>query len=125
MVRKRERGAVGPAPWPSSGRNRGTMMSTEFSKVEDAIEAVAGGRVVIVVDDEQRENEGDFIAAADRVTPETIAFMITHGRGLLCMPILPERAQQLELYPAVEQNSAPFRTPMTVSVDHRSCHSGI
>jgi 3,4-dihydroxy 2-butanone 4-phosphate synthase/GTP cyclohydrolase II len=100
-------------------------MRSEYSKVEDALEAMAEGRVVIVVDDEQRENEGDFIAAADHVTPETIAFMITHGRGLLCMPILPERAQQLELHPAVEQNNAPFHTPMTVSVDHRSCRSGI
>jgi 3,4-dihydroxy 2-butanone 4-phosphate synthase/GTP cyclohydrolase II len=100
-------------------------MRSEYSKVEDALEAVAEGRVVIVVDDEERENEGDFIAAAELVTPETIAFMITHGRGLLCMPILPERAQQLELHPAVEQNNAPFRTPMTVSVDHRTCRSGI
>jgi 3,4-dihydroxy 2-butanone 4-phosphate synthase/GTP cyclohydrolase II len=100
-------------------------MRSEYSKVEDALEAIAEGRVVIVVDDEQRENEGDFIAAADHVTPETIAFMITHGRGLLCMPILPERAQQLELHPAVEQNNALFHTPMTVSVDHRSCRTGI
>jgi 3,4-dihydroxy 2-butanone 4-phosphate synthase/GTP cyclohydrolase II len=100
-------------------------MRSEFSKVEDALEAMAEGRIVIVVDDEQRENEGDFIAAADHVTPETIAFMITHGRGLLCMPILPERAQQLELHPAVEQNDAPFQTPMTVPVDHRSCRTGI
>jgi 3,4-dihydroxy 2-butanone 4-phosphate synthase/GTP cyclohydrolase II len=100
-------------------------MPSEFSKVEDALEALAQGRVVVVVDDEQRENEGDFIAAADRVTPETIKFMITHGRGLVCMPILPERAAQLELPPMVEQNNAPFRTPMTVSVDHISCRSGI
>jgi 3,4-dihydroxy 2-butanone 4-phosphate synthase/GTP cyclohydrolase II len=101
------------------------MMHSEFSKVEDALEALAQGRVVIVVDDEKRENEGDFIAAADRVTPETIEFMITHGRGQLCMPILPERAQQLDLHPMVEQNSAPFRTPFTVPVDHRSCRTGI
>jgi 3,4-dihydroxy 2-butanone 4-phosphate synthase/GTP cyclohydrolase II len=100
-------------------------MPTEFSKVEDALEALSEGRVVIVVDDDQRENEGDFIAAADRVTPEMIAFMITHGRGQLCMPIMPERAHQLDLHPMVEQNSAPFRTPFTVPVDHRSCHTGI
>jgi 3,4-dihydroxy 2-butanone 4-phosphate synthase/GTP cyclohydrolase II len=100
-------------------------MPAEFSKVEDALEAMAEGRVVIVVDDDQRENEGDFIAAADLVTPETVAFMITHGRGQLCMPIMPERAKQLELHPMVEQNSAPFRTPFTVPVDHRSCHTGI
>jgi 3,4-dihydroxy 2-butanone 4-phosphate synthase/GTP cyclohydrolase II len=100
-------------------------MRSEFSKTEDALEALVEGRVVIVVDDEQRENEGDFIAAADRVTPETIAFMITQGRGQLCMPILPERAQQLELHPMVDQNSAPFRTSFTVPVDHRSCRTGI
>jgi 3,4-dihydroxy 2-butanone 4-phosphate synthase / GTP cyclohydrolase II len=100
-------------------------MPAEFSKVEDALEAMVEGRVVIVVDDDQRENEGDFIAAADRVTPEIIAFMITHGRGQLCMPIMPERAHQLDLHPMVEQNSAPFRTPFTVPVDHRSCHTGI
>jgi 3,4-dihydroxy 2-butanone 4-phosphate synthase/GTP cyclohydrolase II len=101
------------------------MMRSEFSKVEDALEALAEGRIVIVVDDEERENEGDFIAAADRVTPETIAFMLTHGRGQICMPILPERAQQLDLPPMVDQNSAPFRTSFTVPVDHRSCRTGI
>jgi 3,4-dihydroxy 2-butanone 4-phosphate synthase/GTP cyclohydrolase II len=102
-------------------------MASEFSKVEDALEALAAGRVVIVVDDEQRENEGDFIAAAERITPETVAFMITHGRGQLCMPILPERAAQLELHSMVEhtQVSVPFRTHFTVPVDHRSCRTGI
>ena len=65
----------------------------------------------------------DFIAAAERVTPEMIAFMITHGRGQLCMPILPERAQQLDLHPMVDQNSAPFRTPFTVPVMTRACRS--
>ncbi len=100
-------------------------MASEFSKVEDALEALEAGRVVIVVDDEARENEGDFIAAADKVTPETIAFMITHGRGQLCMPIMPDRAQQLELHPMVERNDAPYRTPFTVPVDHRSCRTGI
>jgi 3,4-dihydroxy 2-butanone 4-phosphate synthase/GTP cyclohydrolase II len=107
--------------------DRGKIMASEFSKVEDALEALAVGRVVIVVDDEQRENEGDFIAAAERITPETVAFMITHGRGQLCMPILPERAAQLELHSMVEhaQVSVPFRTHFTVPVDHRSCRTGI
>ena len=82
-------------------------MPYEFSKIEEALEAMAEGRVVIVVDDEQRENEGDFVAAAERVTPETIEFMITHGRGQLCMPIMPEVARRLELHPMVEQNTAP------------------
>jgi 3,4-dihydroxy 2-butanone 4-phosphate synthase / GTP cyclohydrolase II len=100
-------------------------MSYEFSKVEDALEALAQGRVVIVVDAEERENEGDFIAAADRVTPETIAFMITQGRGQLCMPIMPELASRLQLHQMVETNTAPFRTPFTVPVDHKSCKTGI
>ncbi len=100
-------------------------MSQEFSKVEDALTALAEGRVVIVVDDEERENEGDFVAAADRVTPEIIEFMITQGRGQLCMPIMPELAQRLQLPPMVDSNSAPFGTPYTVTVDHRSCKTGI
>ena len=100
-------------------------MGRDFSKVEDALQALAEGRVVIVVDDEDRENEGDFIAAADRVTPETVEFMITHGRGQLCMPIMPDLAARLELHPMVEANTAPYRTPFTVPVDHKSCRTGI
>jgi 3,4-dihydroxy 2-butanone 4-phosphate synthase/GTP cyclohydrolase II len=100
-------------------------MAYEFSKVEDALQAIADGRVVIVVDDEQRENEGDFIAAAEKCTPETIAFMITHGGGQLCMPIMPDLAQRLDLHPIVERNTAPYSTAFTVPVDHRSCRTGI
>src|SRR3954468_259997 len=100
-------------------------MSHTFSKVEDALQAISEGRVVIVVDDEQRENEGDFIAAAERVTPELVEFLITHGRGLVCMPIMPDLARRLDLRPMVEENTAPHRTPFTVPVDHRSCRTGI
>ena len=100
-------------------------MAREFAKVEEALEALAAGRIVIVVDDEDRENEGDFIAAADRVTPEIIEFMITHGRGLVCMPIVPELADRLKLHPMVEHNTALHRTPNTVAVDHISCTTGI
>jgi 3,4-dihydroxy 2-butanone 4-phosphate synthase/GTP cyclohydrolase II len=100
-------------------------MHDEFSGIEDAIQALRDGRIIIVVDDEDRENEGDFIAAADRVTPETVEFMITHGRGQLCMPILPEVAARLELGPMVDRNTAPHQTPFTVPVDHRSCRTGI
>ncbi len=100
-------------------------MSYEFSKVEDAVEALAAGRVVIVVDDEDRENEGDFIAAAEKVTPEIIEFMITQGRGQVCMPIMPDLARRLELRLMVEENTAPHRTPFTVPVDHVSCRTGI
>ncbi len=100
-------------------------MPYQFSKIEDALQAMVEGRVVIVVDDEQRENEGDFIAAADRITPETIDFMITHGRGLLCMPIMPELAERLRLHPMTGENTGPHQTPYTISVDHRSCRTGI
>ena len=74
-------------------------MGEEFSKIEDALQALRDGRVIIVVDDEDRENEGDFVAAAEKVTPEIIEFMITHGRGQVCMPILPEVADRLQLRP--------------------------
>jgi 3,4-dihydroxy 2-butanone 4-phosphate synthase / GTP cyclohydrolase II len=100
-------------------------MPYSLSKIEEALEAIAAGRVVIVVDDEERENEGDFIAAADTLTPEVVEFMITHGRGQLCMPIMPDLAERLDLRPMVEQNTAPYRTPFTVPVDHKSCHTGI
>ncbi len=97
----------------------------EFSKVDEAIEALRHGRVVIVVDDEDRENEGDFVAAADGITAETIEFMVTYGRGQLCMPIVPELATKLQLPPVVDVNNAPHQTPFLVQIDHRSCRTGI
>lgn len=101
------------------------MTDERFSKIDEAIDALADGRVIIVVDDEAREDEGDFLAAADKVTPEIVEFMITHGRGLLCMPIMPEIAARLALNPMVETNTAPHRTPYTVPVDHKLCRTGI
>ncbi|MBI1322725.1 GTP cyclohydrolase II [bacterium] len=100
---------------------------SDYSRVEEALQALAEGRIVIVVDDEDRENEGDFIAAAEKVTPEVVEFMITHGRGQLCMPVMPELAARLQLRPMVEpsSNTAPYRTPFTVPVDHVSCRTGI
>ena len=74
-------------------------MTESFSKVDAALEAIARGEVVIVVDAEDRENEGDFICAAEKVTPEIVNFMITHGRGQLCMPLLPEVCERLKLHP--------------------------
>ncbi len=100
-------------------------MHDELSRIDDALQALQAGGVVIVVDDEDRENEGDFVAAAEKVGPETIEFMITHGRGLLCMPILPEVAARLHLGPMVERNTAPHQTPYTVPVDHVTCRTGI
>src|SRR5437763_14112337 len=79
----------------------------------------------MVVDGEDRSDEGDFVAASEMVTPEIIEFMITHGRGLLCMPILPEVAGRLHLGPMVDHNTAPHQTPYTIPVDHVSCRTGI
>ena len=100
-------------------------MTAEFSKIEDAIAALSEGRVVIVVDDEDRENEGDFIASAEKITPETVAFMLRHGQGQVCMPIRPDHAARLDLPMMVERNTDPRHTPFTVSVDKRGQQSGI
>lgn len=88
-----------------------------FDSIEDAIREMREGRMVIVVDDEDRENEGDLIMAADRVTPEAINFMATHGRGLICVALTPERLEQLDLRPMVDDNTAKLNTAFTVSVD--------
>jgi 3,4-dihydroxy 2-butanone 4-phosphate synthase/GTP cyclohydrolase II len=100
-------------------------MADTFDNVESAIEAVRRGEVVIVVDAEDRENEGDFVCAAAKTTPDVINLMITHGRGQTCVPILPELADRLRLRLMVEDNTAPMRTAFTVSVDHKSCKTGI
>ncbi|WP_371018608.1 bifunctional 3,4-dihydroxy-2-butanone-4-phosphate synthase/GTP cyclohydrolase II [Pseudalkalibacillus sp. JSM 102089] len=96
-----------------------------FHTIEEAIYDLMQGKVVIVCDDEDRENEGDFIALADKVTPETINFMITKGRGLVCTPITEERANELKLSPMVDHNTDSHGTAFTVSVDHKSTTTGI
>src|SRR5215207_8513063 len=100
-------------------------MSHHFSTVEEAVEAIRQGRVIIVADAEDRENEGDFVCAAEKVTPDIVNFMITHGRGQLCMPILPDVSERLELSAMVESNTTPLGTNYTVPVDHRSARTGI
>ena len=90
-----------------------------FSMVDDAIAAVARGEIVVVVDDEDRENEGDLIMAADAVTPEKIAFFLAHTSGLICVPLTPERVEQLDLPLMVSTNTEVQRTAFTVSVDYR------
>lgn len=100
-------------------------MSSHFSTIEEAVEAIRQGQVIVVVDAEDRENEGDFICAAERTTPEVVNFMITYGRGQLCMPILPDVSRRLGLHPMVESNTAPLGTNYTVPVDHRSTRTGI
>lgn len=100
-------------------------MGGEFSTIEAAIAAIGRGEMVIVVDAEDRENEGDFICAAEKVTPEIVNFMITHGRGQLCMPILPELSERLKLAPMVQSNTSFLGTSYTVTVDHKDCKTGI
>jgi 3,4-dihydroxy 2-butanone 4-phosphate synthase/GTP cyclohydrolase II len=90
-----------------------------FDPVEEAIAAVREGGLVIVVDDEDRENEGDFIGAAEAMTPDLVNFMTKRGRGLLCTAITPDRADELDLGPMVDSNSAVYNTPFTVSVDYK------
>ncbi|MCV9926325.1 3,4-dihydroxy-2-butanone-4-phosphate synthase [Flavobacterium sp. LS1R49] len=95
-------------------------MSTDkiqLNTIEEAIEAIRQGEVIIVVDDEDRENEGDFLAAAEKVTPEMINFMATHGRGLICAPLTESRCKELDLRPMVTNNTDHMETAFTVSVD--------
>ena len=88
-----------------------------LSKIEEAIEDIKVGRMIIVVDDEDRENEGDLTMAAEMVTPEAVNFMATYGRGLICVPMMGERLEELNLPLMVQQNTAPLSTAFTVSVD--------
>lgn len=99
----------------------------KLNTIEEAIEAIKNGEVIIVVDDENRENEGDFICAADKVTPEIINFMATHGRGLICAAVVEDRCDELGLNLMVDNNSAAYETPFTVSVDliGHGCTTGI
>jgi 3,4-dihydroxy 2-butanone 4-phosphate synthase/GTP cyclohydrolase II len=90
---------------------------TSFASVPDAVAAIAAGRMVVVVDDADRENEGDLIMAAEAATPETIAFFVRHTSGVICTPMLGERLDELDLPLMVATNTAPYRTAFTVSVD--------
>ena len=102
-------------------------MNIELNSIEEAITAIKNGEVIIVVDDEDRENEGDFLTAARNATPEVINFMATHGRGLICAPISEERCDKLGLEMMVSNNSAAYETPFTVSIDliGHGCTTGI
>jgi 3,4-dihydroxy 2-butanone 4-phosphate synthase/GTP cyclohydrolase II len=98
-----------------------------LNTIPEAIEAIKAGKTIIVVDDEDRENEGDFLTAARNATPETINFMVTHGRGLVCAPITVQRAKELDLNPMVNRNTTSHETNFTVSVDllGYGCTTGI
>ena len=91
----------------------------KFHAIEEAIADIKRGRMVILVDDEDRENEGDLVMAAEKVTPEAINFMARYGRGLICLTLTPQRADELQLYPMAPENTATFGTAFTVSIDAR------
>lgn len=94
-----------------------TAKEIKLNTIPEAIEAIKKGEVIIVVDDDKRENEGDFVAAAEKITPELINFMATHGRGLICVPLTEERCKKLDLNRMVTHNTDPLETAFTVSVD--------
>src|SRR5438105_12081216 len=94
-----------------------TKETFQFDAIDDVVSDIAKGRIVIVTDDADRENEGDLVMAAEKVTPEAINFMATHGRGLICAPISNERAEQLGLQRMVVRNRETHKTDFTVSVD--------
>ena len=100
---------------------------TKLNTIDEALEAIRNGEIIIVVDDEDRENEGDFLTAARNVTPEIINFMATHGRGLICAPLIEDRCDELQLDLMVSHNTVLHETPFTVSVDLRGhgCTTGI
>ncbi|MGI8892417.1 MAG: bifunctional 3,4-dihydroxy-2-butanone-4-phosphate synthase/GTP cyclohydrolase II [Bacteroidia bacterium] len=104
-----------------------TDFKKELNTIEDALKDIRNGKVVIVVDDADRENEGDFITAAENVTPAIINFMATHGRGLICAPLTEERCDELDLQLMVTKNTSSHKTPFTVSVDliGHGCTTGI
>ncbi len=102
------------------------MEDVKLSSIEEAIEDFREGKFVIVVDDEDRENEGDFIIAAEKITPEKVNFMLKHGRGVLCAPITMSRCKELELEPQVNSNTSLLGTPFTVTVDKiEGCSTGV
>lgn len=103
------------------------MEDIKLNTIEEAIQDIKDGKVIIVVDDEDRENEGDFICAAEKITPEIINFMATHGRGLICTPITAKRANELDLHKMVNTNTALHETAFTVSIDliGHGCTTGI
>ena len=98
-----------------------------LDSILSAIEAIKQGEIIVVVDDENRENEGDFVCAAEKITPQIVNFMSTHGRGLICVPLTEDRCEQLELELMVGRNTSHYETPFTISVDliGHGCTTGI
>ena len=106
--------------------------TSQFHSISEALEDLQAGKCIILVDDEDRENEGDLVLAAEQVTPEAINFMAKYGRGLICLALTPERVEELKLPPQTHENTATFGTAFTVSIDsaqkyyhgHFGCRSG-
>ena len=101
------------------------MTIRSFSTIPEALDALRAGRIILVTDDPDRENEGDFICAAEFAPPENIAFMAVHGRGLICMPMTNALADKLDLPPMVAKNTDNHETAFTVSIDHVETSTGI
>src|SRR3989337_1191489 len=91
----------------------------KFNTIDEALQDIRAGRIVILVDDEDRENEGDLTMAAEKVTPEAIKFMARYGRGLICLSLTPERVDELKLSMMTDVNTSPFETAFTVSIEAR------
>jgi 3,4-dihydroxy 2-butanone 4-phosphate synthase / GTP cyclohydrolase II len=104
-----------------------TTTTESFHSIDDALDALKAGRLIIVVDAEERENEGDFVCAAETITPEQVSFMLRHGAGVLCVPLLQEAADRMGLSPIVDshRNNAPNQTHFLTPVDHRDAGSGV
>ncbi|MDB4089448.1 3,4-dihydroxy-2-butanone-4-phosphate synthase, partial [Flavobacteriales bacterium] len=103
------------------------MEDIKLNTIEEALQDIREGKVIIVVDDENRENEGDFLTAARNSSPEIINFMATHGRGLICAPLSEKRCEELNLELMVQNNNSHYETPFTISVDlvGHGCTTGI
>ena len=102
-----------------SQQEQDTALDPQFDTIEDAVAAIAAGEMVVVVDDDARENEGDLIMAASKATSESVAFMIRHTSGILCAPLFEDQASRLHLDPMVARNDAPMSTAFTVSIDYK------
>ncbi|MGH6855862.1 MAG: 3,4-dihydroxy-2-butanone-4-phosphate synthase, partial [Aestuariivirga sp.] len=111
--------ATGQKVQPKDFKDIDMTETSTLDPVEDAIKAIANGELVVVVDDDDRENEGDLIGAAAKITPEQMAFMVRHTSGIVCTPITVEDARRLKLDPMVAQNDAPMGTAFTVSIDYK------
>ena len=103
-----------------AGRSaRPDQKKMSLSSIEDAVKDIRDGKMIIIVDDEDRENEGDLVCAAEKVTPEIINFMATHGRGLICLPLTEERCEELQLIPQTSDNTSSMGTAFTISIEAR------